>query len=205
MSQFFVIHPENPQVRLIREAVKMIKDGAVIVYPTDSGYAMGCQLANKEALERIRKLRQLDEKHHFTLVCRDLSELSTYATVDNSVFRLLKAHTPGPYTFILKATREVPKRLMHSKRQTIGMRVPDNKIVQALLSELNEPLMSVSLVLPNQEYPFVDAKDIYDVLNKQVDLIIDGGSCSATPTTVIDLMESIPQVLRKGKGDVHSF
>jgi tRNA threonylcarbamoyl adenosine modification protein (Sua5/YciO/YrdC/YwlC family) len=205
MSQFFVIHPDNPQVRLIREAVKIIKDGGVIVYPTDSAYAIGCQLANKEALERIRKLRQLDEKHNFTLVCRDLSELSTYATVDNAVFRLLKAHTPGPYTFILKATREVPKRLLHSKRQTIGMRVPDNKIVQALLSELNEPLMSVSLVLPDQEYPFADAQDIYDVLNKHVDLIIDGGPCSVTPTTVIDLMEDVPQVLRKGKGDITSF
>ena len=205
MSQFFVIHPDNPQVRLIREAVKIIKGGGVIVYPTDSAYAIGCQLANKEALERIRTLRQLDEKHNFTLICRDLSELSTYAIVDNSIFRLLKAYTPGPYTFVLKATREVPKRLLHSKRRTIGMRVPDNKIIQALLSELSEPLMSVSLVLPDQEYPIADAKDIYDVLNKQVDLIIDGGPCSMTPTTVIDLVEGVPHVLRKGKGDVSSF
>lgn len=202
MSQYFIIHPDNPQVRLIREAVKIIKEGGVIVYPTDSAYAIGCQLANKEALERIRRLRQLNEEHYFTLICRDLSELSTYAIVDNSVFRLLKAHTPGPYTFILKATREVPKRLLQSKRHTIGMRVPDNKIVKALLSELNEPLMSLSLVLPDQEYPLADARDIHDLLKNQVDLVIDGGPCSITPTTVVDLLEGVPNVLRIGKGDV---
>lgn len=205
MSQFFVIHPDNPQVRLIREAVKIIKEGGVIIYPTDSAYAIGCQLANKDGLERIRQLRQLDENHNFTLVCRDLSELSTYAVVDKSIFRLLKAHTPGPYTFILGATREVPKRLLHAKRKTIGMRVPDNKIVQALLSELNEPFMSVSLVLHDQEYPFADAQDIYDALSKQVDLIIDGGPCNVTPTTVVDLVEGTPNILRAGKGDVSSF
>ncbi len=205
MSQFFVIHPDNPQPRLIKEAVKIIQRGGVIVYPTDSAYAIGCQLANKTALERIRSLRQLDEKHNFTLVCRDLSELSTYAIVDNSVFRLLKAHTPGPYTFVLPATREVPKRLHHPKRNTIGMRVPDSKIVQALLSELNEPLMSVSLMLPEQEYPFVDAQDIYETLGNRVDLVIDGGPCSVTPTTVIDLVEGIPTILRVGKGDPKIF
>ncbi len=205
MSQFFVIHPENPQARLIREAVKIIRAGGVVIYPTDSAYAIGCQLANKEALERIRQLRQLDEQHNFTLICRDLSEISTYALVSNPAFRILKAHTPGPYTFILKATREVPKRLLHPKRQTIGVRVPDSKIIQDLLAELNEPLMSVSLVLPDQEFPFADARDIYDVLNKQVDLIIDGGPCTLTPTTVIDMTEDTPQVLRVGKGDVRSF
>lgn len=201
MSQFFVIHPDNPQPRLIKEAAKIVQDGGVIVYPTDSAYAIGCKLENKDALERIRSLRQLDEKHNFTLICRDLSELSTYAIVDNSAFRLLKAHTPGPYTFILPATREVPKRLHHPKRNTIGMRVPASKIVQALLSELNEPLMSVSLVLPDQEYPFVDAHDIYDALGKQVDLIIDGGPCSMTPTTVLDLVDGAPKILRAGKGE----
>ncbi len=205
MSQFFVIHPDNPQPRLIREAAKIIQQGGVIVYPTDSAYAIGCQLANKDALERIRRLRQLDEKHNFTLVCRDLSELSTYATVDNSVFRLLKAHTPGPYTFVLPATREVPKRLLHPKRKTIGMRVPDSRIVQALLSELNEPLMSVSLMLPEQEYPFVDAEDIYQTLGERVDLVIDGGPCSVTPTTVIDLVDGSPAILRVGKGDPDAF
>jgi tRNA threonylcarbamoyl adenosine modification protein (Sua5/YciO/YrdC/YwlC family) len=205
MSQFFVIHPDNPQPRLIREAAKIIQQGGVIVYPTDSAYAIGCQLANKDALERIRRLRQLDDNHNFTLVCRDLSELSTYASVDNSVFRLLKAHTPGPYTFVLSATREVPKRLLHPKRKTIGMRVPDNRIVQALLRELNEPLMSVSLMLPEQEYPFVDAQDIYETLGDRVDLVIDGGPCSATPTTVIDLVEGSPNVLRIGKGNPDVF
>jgi len=205
MSQFFVIHPENPQARLIREAVKIIQAGGVVIYPTDSAYAIGCQLANKEALERIRQLRQLDEQHNFTLICRDLSEISTYALVNNPAFRILKAHTPGPYTFILKATREVPKRLLHPKRQTIGVRVPDSKIIQDLLAELNEPLMSVSLVLPDQEFPFADARDIYNVLNKQVDLIIDGGPCTLTPTTVIDMTEDTPQVLRAGKGDISSF
>jgi tRNA threonylcarbamoyl adenosine modification protein (Sua5/YciO/YrdC/YwlC family) len=206
MSQFFIIHPDNPQLRLIREAVKIIQNGGVIVYPTDSAYAIGCQLANKDALERIRQLRQLDEKHNFTLVCRDLSELSTYATVDNSVFRLLKSHTPGPYTFILPATREVPKRLLQPKRNTIGMRVPNSKIVQALLSELDEPLMSVSLVLPDQEYPFVDAQDIYDALHNRVDLVIDGGPCSVTPTTVVDLVDDgVPKILRVGKGEVKTF
>ena len=202
MSQFFIIHPDNPQPRLIREAIKLIRQGGVVVYPTDSAYAIGCQLADKNALERIRQLRQLDEKHNFTLICRDLSELSTYAMVSNSVFRFLKAHTPGPYTFILQATREVPKRLLHPKRNTIGIRVPDNKIVQALLSELNEPLMSLSLVLPDQVYPFIDAHEIYDTLSKRVDLIIDGGPCGVTPTTVVDLVNEVPQVVRAGKGDV---
>ncbi len=205
MSQFFVIHPDNPQIRLIREAVKVIQNGGVIVYPTDSAYAIGCALANKEALERIRQLRQLEETHNFTLICRDLSELSTYALVDNPTFRLLKAHTPGPYTFILQATREVPKRLLQPKRNTIGMRVPDSKIVQALLSELNEPLMSVSLVLPDQEYPFVDARDIYNELKGRVDLVIDGGPCSLTPTTVVDLMDQTPKIVRVGKGDPGIF
>ncbi len=203
MSQYFIIHPDNPQARLIREAAKLIQQGAVVIYPTDSAYAIGCQLANKNALERIRQLRQLDEKHNFTLVCRDLSELSTYAMVNNPVFRFLKAHSPGPYTFILKATREVPKRLLHPKRDTIGIRVPDNKIVQALLTELNEPLMSISLVLPDQEYPFVDGREIYDALSKQVDLIIDGGPCAVTPTTVVDLVDEVPQIVRPGKGDLH--
>lgn len=205
MSQFFVIHPDNPQPRLIKQAVAIIQAGGVIVYPTDSAYAIGCQLADKNALERIRTLRQLDDKHNFTLVCRDLSELSTYATVSNPVFRLLKAHTPGPYTFILNATREVPRRLMHPKRNTIGLRVPDSKIVHALLQELNEPLMSVTLVLPEQEYPFVDAQDIYETLDKRVDLVIDGGACGMTPTTVVDLESDTPVILRVGKGDPRTF
>ncbi len=205
MSQFFTIHPENPQLRLIRQAANIIKKGGVVVYPTDSAYAIGCQLENKIALDRIRQLRKLDEKHNFTLVCRDLSELSTYAIVDNSAFRLIKSNTPGPYTFILKASPEVPRRLLHPKRKTIGLRVPDSKIVQDLLSELNQPLMSVSLVLPDHDYPFVDAQEIHERLCSQVDLIIDGGPCSMTPTTIVDLVEGTPQILRVGKGDPKVF
>jgi tRNA threonylcarbamoyl adenosine modification protein (Sua5/YciO/YrdC/YwlC family) len=205
MSQFFIIHPENPQSRLIKQAAKIVQDGGVIVYPTDSAYAIGCQLANKSALERIRQIRQLDEKHNFTLVCRDLSELSTYAIVDNSAFRMLKAHTPGPYTFILSATKEVPRRLLQPKRNTIGLRVPSSKIVQALLQEINEPLMSITLVLPDQEFPFADAHDIFETMGNQVDLVIDGGPCSVTPTTVIDLVDGVPKVLRLGKGDIKAI
>ncbi len=205
MGQFFIIHPDNPQARLIKQAATIVQNGGVIVYPTDSAYALGCQLANKDALERIRLIRKLDEKHNFTLVCRDLSELSTYATIDNASFRLLKAHTPGPYTFILNATREVPRRLLHPKRNTIGLRVPDSKIVQALLEELNEPLMSVTLVLPDQEFPFVDARDIYETMQNQVDLVIDGGPCGLTPTTVVDLVDGAPTILRVGKGDHTAF
>lgn len=200
MSQFFVIHPDNPQSRLIKQAVKIIQQGGVIIYPTDSAYAIGCQLANKEALERIRKLRKLDEKHNFTLVCRDLSEIATYALVDNAAFRLLKAYTPGPYTFILPASREVPRRLLHPKRNTIGIRVPDSRIVQALLAELNEPIMSVTLLLPDQEYPLANPDEIYQKLRSHVDLIIDGGACSITPTTVLDLVEGAPKIIRIGKG-----
>jgi tRNA threonylcarbamoyl adenosine modification protein (Sua5/YciO/YrdC/YwlC family) len=205
MSQFFAIHPSNPQPRLIKEAVKIIQNSGVVIYPTDSAYAIGCKIADKNALDRIRQIRQLDDKHNFTLVCRDLSELSNYAFVDNATFRLLKALTPGPYTFILRATKEVPKRLMHPKRNTIGLRVPDCKILQALLDELNEPLMSATLVLPEQEYPFIDAQDIYDCLSNQVDLIIDGGAGSIGLTTVVDLVEGVPKILRVGKGDAKVF
>lgn len=205
MSQFFTVHPEDPQPRLIKQAVNIIQNGGVVVYPTDSAYAIGCQLANKAAMDRIRQLRKLDEKHNFTLVCRDLSELSTYATVDNAAFRLLKANTPGPYTFILKATAEVPRRLLHPKRKTIGVRVPDSKIVQALLEELNEPLMSVSLLLPDQDYPSVDAHEIHQRLCSQVDVIINGGPCSMTPTTIVDLVDGTPKILRVGRGDPKVF
>ncbi len=200
MSQFFNVHPSNPQPRLIKQAVSIVKEGGIIIYPTDSGYALGCQLANKDALERIRRIRQLDEKHNFTLICRDLSELSTYAFVDNPAFRLIKANTPGPFTFILPATREVPRRLLQPKRNTIGLRVPDNKTTQALLAELNEALMSVTLILPEQEFPFVDANDIYEMLGDRVDLVINGGACASTPTTVVDLVDGTPKILRMGKG-----
>jgi tRNA threonylcarbamoyl adenosine modification protein (Sua5/YciO/YrdC/YwlC family) len=205
MGQLFVIHPKNPEPRLIKQAVKIIQDGGVVVYPTDSAYAIGCKLENKQAVEHIRLLRQLDEQHYFTLVCKDLSQISIYATIDNSSFRILKAHTPGPYTFVLNATKEVPRRLLHPKRHTIGIRIPDNQIVQALLSELGEPMMSVTLSIPGQDYPMVDARDIYDALGNQVDLVIDGGAGSLEPSTIVEMIDGNPQVVRVGKGDVSIF
>ena len=205
MTQFFEIHPDNPQQRLIHDVVEILQQGGIIVYPTDSAYALGCQIGNKEALARIRAIRKLDKDHNFTLVCRDLSELSTYAKVSNSVYKLLKANTPGPYTFILQATRDVPKMLQHPKRKTIGLRVPQNNIAMALLEELGEPLMSVSLIMPEDDLPLVDSEDMCDKLEKQVDLIIDGGSCGLEMTTVVDCIADVPVVVRLGKGDVTPF
>lgn len=206
MSQFFQIHPENPQARLVRQAADIISGGGVIAYPTDSGYALGCHLGDKAAMETIRRIRQLDDKHNFTLMCRDLSELATYARVDNASFRLLKHATPGPYTFILRATPEVPKRLMHPKRRTIGIRVPDNAIAQALLEALGEPIMSVTLIMPGDEFPLTDPYDIRDLLQHELALVIDGGYCGLEPTTVVELDEDEgPRVLRVGKGDPAPF
>ncbi len=202
MSQYFQIHPENPQVRLIRQAVQLIREGGVVVFPTDSSYAIGCQLGDKAAMERIQHLRRLDSKHNFTLVCRDLSEIALYAQVDNINYRLIKSLTPGPYTFILKATREVPRRLQHPKRKTIGIRLPDHIVTQALLQELNEPLMSSTLILPGEEFPMTDPYQIRLYLEHQVDLIIDGGFCGNEPTTVVDLMAERPVILRQGKGNI---
>lgn len=205
MSQFFQIHPENPQRRLILQAVEILKAGGVIVYPTDCAYALGCHIGDKSALERIKKIRKLDDKHNFTLVCRDLSEIATYAKVDNQAYRLLKAHTPGAYTFILKATTEVPRRLLHPKRRTIGLRVPNNKIVQDLLAELGEPLMSTSLIMPNEVEPLTDPYEIRDLLQHDLDLVIDGGYCGMEATTVINLLEEQPEIVREGAGDVSGF
>jgi len=205
MSQFFQIHPDNPQPRLIRQAVEMLRNGAVIVYPTDSAYALGCHLGDKKALDRIRDIRRVDDKHNFTLVCRDLSQAATYARMDNIAYRLINAHTPGPYTFILPATREVPRRLLHPKRRTIGIRIPDNRIAQALLEELGEPIMSTTLILPGEDMPMTDPYEIRDVLEHQVDLVIDGGYCDIEPTTVVDLTGELPQVVRRGKGDPAPF
>ncbi len=205
MSQFFQIHPENPQLRLIAQAGDIIRTGGVVVYPTDSGYALGCQLGNKKGMETIRRIRRLDDKHNFSLICRDLSELGSYARVDNTAYRLIKNHTPGPYTFILKATSEVPKRLMHPKRRTIGLRVPDNPIALALLAELNEPLMSVTMMLPEDELPMMDPYDIRQTLEHELDLVIDGGYCGMEPTSVIDLVEGTPEIIRRGQGDVSHF
>ncbi|MEE4659303.1 MAG: L-threonylcarbamoyladenylate synthase [Halieaceae bacterium] len=205
MSQFFQIHPENPQARLVNQAVDIIRAGGVVVYPTDSAYALGCHIGDKAALDRIRRVRQLDKDHNFTLVCRDLSELAGYARVNNLVYRLLRNNTPGPYTFILEATSEVPRRLKHPKRKTIGLRVPDNPIALALLAGLGEPLMSVTLIMPGDEYPLTDPYDIRHMLEHDVDLVIDGGFCGLEPTTVVDLSADLPIVMRKGKGDPTPF
>ncbi|WP_075181898.1 L-threonylcarbamoyladenylate synthase [Pantoea sp. 1.19] len=205
MSQFFYIHPDNPQPRLIKQAAELLTKGAVIVYPTDSGYALGCQLEDKNALARICRIRQLDDTHHFTLMCRDLSELSTYSHVDNRAFRLIKNNTPGSYTFILKATKEVPRRLMNDKRKTIGLRVPSNPIALALLAEINAPLMSTSLMLPGNDFTESDPEAIQETLGRQVDLIIHGGTLGQQPTTVIDLTEESPVVVREGAGDRRPF
>ena len=205
MSQFFQIHPENPQARLIRQAATIVQEGGVIVYPTDSGYALGCHLGDKQALERIRKIRMLDEKHNFTLVCRDLSELAVYAKVDNIAYRALRSHTPGPYTFVLLATNEVPRRLKHPKRKTIGLRVPDNAIAQSLLDALGEPMMSVTLILPGDDLPLLDPYEIRSILQQQVDLVIDGGYCGMEATSVIDLSDETPVILRQGAGSTTEF
>ena len=205
MTQFFAIHPDNPQARLLRQAVGIVEDGGLVVYPTDSGYALGCRLGDKGALERIRRLRQLDKDHNMTLVCRDLSEISTYAKVNNSTFRLLKAFTPGAYTFILQATREVPRRMLHPSRKTLGLRVPENQIAMALLEHLEEPIMSTTLILPEAKFPLCEPEAIRDLLGSQVDLIIDGGHCGHEPTTVVDLTGSRPNILRRGKGDPSPF
>lgn len=205
MSQFFYIHPDNPQARLINQAVALLREGAVVVYPTDSGYAMGCMLGDKHAMDRIVRIRQLDPEHNFTLVCRDLSEISLYAQISNSAFRLIKNNTPGAYTFILKATKEVPRRLMTPKRKTIGLRVPDNNIAQALLEALGEPLMSTSLILPGNDFTESDPEEIRDHLEHQVDLIINGGYLGQQPTTVIDLTEDAPVIVREGVADSAPF
>lgn len=205
MSQFFAIHPDNPQSRLLRQAVSIVESGGLIVYPTDSGYALGCKLGHKSALDRIRKLRQLDKEHNMTLVCRDLSEISTYAKVSNAIFRLLKAFTPGAYTFILQATREVPKKMLHPSRRTLGLRIPENQIALSLLEFLEEPIMSTTLILPEATFPLCEPEAIRDLLGSQVDLIIDGGHCGHEPTTVVDLTGDKPVIIREGKGDISPF
>lgn len=205
MAQFFTIYPQNPNPRLIRQAVEILRDGGIVVYPTDSCYALGCHLGDKTAVTRIRQIRQLDEQHHLTLMCRDLSEIAHYARVDNQKFRLLKANTPGSYTFILEATKEVPKRLQHPKRSSIGIRVPDHPVALALLEELGEPMLSSTLILPDEDFPLTDAEYIRDILEKQVDAVIDGGAIGLAFTTVLDLTGDTPVLLREGKGDVSGF
>lgn len=205
MSQYFRIHPDNPQARLVKQAADILRAGGVVVYPTDTAYAISCHLADKAALDRIIRIRRLDEKHLFTLLCRDLSDIATYAKVDNTQFRFLKARTPGAYTFVLQGTGEVPRRLMHEKRKTIGIRVPDNAICQALLAELGEPLITTTLLLPGEEYARTDPEEIRDALGRQVDLVIDGGFGSLEETTVVSLVDGAPEVLREGAGPVDGF
>jgi len=202
MAQFFQIHSENPQIRLVRQAVEILRRGGLVIYPTDSCYALGCQIGDKAAMERIRRIRRLDSSHDFTLVCGDLSSISAYAKVGNSQYRLLKALTPGPYTFILKATHEVPRRLQNPRRKTIGIRVPDNRIVAMLLDELREPIMSSTLLLPGQDMPMTEPYEMREVLGHDVELVIDGGNCGYVPTTVVDLVEETSLIRRAGKGDV---
>ena len=205
MSQLFQIHPENPQQRLIKQAVEIIRQGGLVVYPTDCAYAIGCHLGDKSAVDRIKRIRKLDDKHNFTLVCRDLSEIGTYAKVNNTQYRVLKNYTPGAYTFILKATSEVPRRLLHAKRKTIGIRVPDCAITLELMRELGEPIMSTSLILPDEEFPLTDPYEIRDVLQHQVDLVIDGGYCGMEASSVINLLEDVPEIIREGAGDTSNF
>jgi tRNA threonylcarbamoyl adenosine modification protein (Sua5/YciO/YrdC/YwlC family) len=205
MSQFFQIHPDNPQLRLIRQAAQIIQSGGIVALPTDACYALVARLDDKAAVDRLRRIRGIDDKHHLTLLCRDLSEIAQYSRVDNSQYRLLKAATPGAYTFILEATKEVPRRLSHPSRKTIGLRVPDNAIAQALLEELGEPLLGTTLILPDEEHPLSDPEEIRDGLEKVIDLIIDGGACQLEPTTIIDLSGSEPVLVRQGLGDAAPF
>ena len=202
MSQFFTLHRSHPEIRLIKRAVEIVRKGGLIAYPTDSCYALGCHIGDKAAMERIRRVRGVDERHHFTLVCRDLSDIGTFAKVNNAQYRLLKAHTPGTYTFILEATRELPRRLAHPKRATVGVRVPEHPVTHALLTELNEPLLSSTLIMPGDEDPLNDAEAIRTRLEHEVDLILDGGACGIEPTTVIDLSGPEPILIRRGKGDI---
>lgn len=205
MSQFFEIHPDNPQARYIKMAADVIQSGGIIALPTDSCYALVCRLDDKDAVDRLRRIRGIEDKHHLTLLCRDLSEVSSYAKVDNRQYRLLKAATPGSFTFILPATKEVPRRLSHPSRKTIGLRVPDNRIAHALLEELAQPLLGTTLILPGDENPLNDPGEINERLHKLVDLVIDGGACSLVPTTVIDMSSEEPTLVRQGRGDASAF
>jgi tRNA threonylcarbamoyl adenosine modification protein (Sua5/YciO/YrdC/YwlC family) len=205
MSQFFVIHPENPQARLINHAVEILKDGGVIAYPTDSAYALGCLMGNKTGIDTIRRIRRIDDKHNLTIVCRDLADLAMFAKVDNVAFRLIKNNTPGPYTFILQATREVPRRMLHPKKRTIGLRVLGNAVAAALLEALGEPMLSTSLILPTEEEPMGDPYDIRDTLEHELDLVIDGGFCGYEESTIVSLLDDVPEVIREGAGDPSPF
>ena len=202
MAQFFSVHPEQPQLRLIRQAAEILRAGGVAAFPTDAAYSLGCRLGDAEAVARIRAIREVDERHHFTLMCRDLSEIATYARVDNAQFRLLKATTPGSYTFILEGTKELPRRILHPKRKTIGLRVPAHAVPQALLAELDEPMLTSTLLLPGDEHPLNDAEEIRDRLERRIDLVIEAGACGLEMTTVVDLTGSAPELVRAGMGSL---
>ena len=202
MSQYLVIHPTHPQARLVNRAAQIVRSGGVIVYPTDSTYAIGCHLGDKEAVDRIRAIRRLRPDHHFTLMCRDLSELATYARVDNASYRIVRHHLPGPFTFVLPATREVPRRLVHKRRKTIGLRVPDHAIAQAILGALGEPMMSTTLLMPNEDMPVMEVDDRRRELEHVVDVIVDGGAGGPRQTTVVDLTSGDIEVVRQGAGDL---
>ncbi|NOQ13538.1 MAG: threonylcarbamoyl-AMP synthase [Methyloprofundus sp.] len=201
MAQFFEIHPENPQSRLIYQAAEIIRKGGVIVYPTDTHYALACQIGDKQALDRIKRIRQLDDKHNFTLLCKDLAQISTFSKVSNDAHRLIKSLTPGPFTFIIGATKEVPRRMLHAKRKTIGIRIPDNAVALALVEELGEPLLSTTLILPDEEYALTDPFDIRDKIEYELDLIIDAGIIESEPSTIISCVEGQVEIIRQGKGD----
>lgn len=205
MAKYFDVHPQNPQRRLIGQVVDMVRGDALVAYPTDSCFALGCQLGNKDGIDRIRSIRRLDDRHHFTLVCQDFGQLGQFVHVNNSVFRAVKASTPGSYTFILPATKEVPRRLMHPKKKTVGVRIPDHVVTQALLAELGEPLLSSTLLLPDQEEPMTQGWEIKERLDGSIDAVIDSGDCGTEPTTVIDFSEEVPEVVREGAGDVTRF
>ncbi|WP_153148327.1 L-threonylcarbamoyladenylate synthase [Accumulibacter sp.] len=205
MARVVHIHPESPQQRLLAQAAGFIRDGAIVALPTDSCYALGCHLGDKEAMDRIRQIRQMDERHHLTLMVRDLSEIAHFARVDNAQYRLLKSATPGSYTFILEGTKELPRRVLHPKRKTIGLRVPAHPVALALLEELNEPLLTTTLQLPGDEFPLTEGWEIEDRLDDQLELILDGGSCGTEPTTVIDLTGSVPELIRAGRGSLAPF
>ena len=205
MAQLFSVHPQTPQRRLIEQAAAMVRDGAVLAYPTDSCYALGCHLGDKVAMERLRAIRGVGDRHHLTLVCRDLRQIAQYARVDNRQFRQLKSATPGSYTFILEATKEVPRRLQHPKRATVGLRIPDHPVAQALLAALDEPLLSTTLLLPGDDLPLNDAEEIRERLEKQIDLVLDAGSCGVEPTTIVDLTSDVPVIVRVGRGDPGIF
>ena len=205
MARYFDVHPDNPQARSIRQVADLVRAGALIAYPTDSCYALGCQLGNRDGLDRLREIRRLDSRHHFTLVCRDFAQLGQFVHVSNSVFRLVKAATPGSYTFILPATREVPRRLLHPRKHTVGVRIPAHTVAQALLADLGEPLLSSTLALPGQDEPLTDGWEIRERLDHQIDAVLDGGECGKDPTTVVDLSQDEPEILRRGAGDPSRF